>query len=108
MCECICCYEIEIFEIGVPFLATQRYTYGTKQSHKSIQIMRLPSLTTLIGAEIQGRYKCSSWDATRIVKFDPSNPDTTTSVGGGGVERALVRCGNGVLGGDGGIDLVKY
>ena len=36
--------------------------------------------------------------ATRIVKFDPANPDTTSTVGEDAGER--FRCGNGVLGGD--------
>jgi hypothetical protein len=35
--------------------------------------------------------------ATRIIKFDPTNPDTTSNVGGASEEG----CGNGVLGGDG-------
>jgi hypothetical protein len=37
--------------------------------------------------------------ATRIVKFDPANPDTTFTVGEEAEEE--FRCGNGVLGGDG-------
>jgi streptogramin lyase len=38
-------------------------------------------------------------DATCIVKFDPTNPDTTSTVG----ERINDKCGNGVLCGDGDI-----
>jgi hypothetical protein len=39
--------------------------------------------------------------AKRIVKFDPTNPDTTFTVGEEAVKGFY--CGNGVLGGDGDI-----
>jgi len=38
---------------------------------------------------------------TRIIKFDPADPDTTSSVGEEAEE--ILYCGNGVLGGDGDI-----
>jgi hypothetical protein len=40
-------------------------------------------------------------EATRIVKFDPANPDTTSTVGEEAEE--MCRCGNGVLAGYGNI-----
>ena len=39
------------------------------------------------------------YHATRIVKFDPTNPDTTSTIGEEAEEGFY--CGNGVLGGDG-------
>jgi hypothetical protein len=73
---------------------TQRYVYGTKQSHKSIQSMRLPSLTTLIDIDIvdriQVRCKWSDfvdgkngffygipYNARRVVKFNPLDKSMT-------------------------------
>ena len=72
--------------------ATQRY--GTTQSHKSIQIMMEPSLTTLIGDEIQvNSDKWSSFvdgkngflygipsNARRVVKFNPVDKSLTEIV----------------------------
>jgi hypothetical protein len=42
------------------------------------------------------------YDATRIIKFDPTNPDTTSTVGEK-AERGFECYGNGVLSGDGDI-----
>ena len=45
--------------------------------------------------------------AERIIKFDPTNPDTAYTVGGEGDRWKGFRCGNGVLAGDGYIYAVN-
>ena len=100
-------------------LAPDNYVYYMPYSARRIMRLNpdndsLSSVGDALGRGVHSKYRGTvvgnddrvygiPYYATRIIKFDLTNPDTTSTVG----ERIVGRCGNGVLAGDGYIYAVN-